>query len=147
MTDSVGDTMYGFTSLYAERAAFLHPTAEQRQKYGFNDPYTVAKVTLAVESTSENKNSSTGETESTPIVYNNTTYTITVGCIDTDGNYVVMVDGACNLHCHAKLAEGAGGAAKRQHHQQPAVPQGYNHCGAGRLFAERGKAHLYPNPQ
>lgn len=93
VTDSVGDTMYGFTSLYAERAAILHPTAEQRQKYGFNDPYTVAKVTLAVESTSENKNSSTGETESTPIVYNNTTYTITVGCIDTDGNYVVMVDG------------------------------------------------------
>lgn len=91
--DGVGDALYAFNSLYADRAAILHPTAEQLKKYGFNNPYTVAKVTLAVESTTESKNSATGETESTAIVYNSIDYTITVGCLDTDGNYVVMVDG------------------------------------------------------
>lgn len=84
VNDGVGDTLYGFTSVYAERAAILHPTAEQKEKYGFNDPYAVAEVTLAVGTTNS---------DDKIIYYNNTKYRFTVGCVDTDKNYVVMVDG------------------------------------------------------
>ncbi len=93
VTDAVGDYLFSFNALYAEKAAILHPTAAELEKYGFNDPYAVAKITLAVESASEVQNSVTGEKESVDIVYNNTEYTLTVGCLDADGNYVVMVDG------------------------------------------------------
>lgn len=93
VTDEVGDILYGTTTLYAERAAILHPTAAQLKKYGFDNPYTVAKIVLAIESTATSENSETGEEETVDIVYNNTEYTITVGCLDADGNYVVMVDG------------------------------------------------------
>lgn len=93
VSDSVGDALFAVSGIYAERAAILHPTAAQLEKYGFNDPYTVAKIQMGVESVSETTNSTTGEEENVSIVYNNTDYTITVGCMDTDENYLVMVDG------------------------------------------------------
>lgn len=89
--DGVGDAFYGFKSLYAERAAILHPTAAQRKSLGFDDPYSVIDITMAIEIQGDVADD---ETDVTPkSYYNNTKRTITVGCKDADGYYVVMVDG------------------------------------------------------
>ncbi len=89
--DGVGDAFYGFKSLYAERAAILHPTAAQLTSFGFNDPYSVIDITMAVEIQGEVDDA---ETDVTPkSYYNNTKRRITVGCKDADGYYFVMVDG------------------------------------------------------
>ena len=89
--DSVGDAFYGFKTLYAERAAILHPTAAQRKELGFNDPHSVIELTMAVEIQGE---VSDYETEVTPkSYYNNVKRTITVGMRDSEGYYAVMVDG------------------------------------------------------
>lgn len=89
--DGVGDAFYGFKSLYAERAAILHPTAAQRKSLGFDDPYSVINITMAIEIQGDIADDETDVTPKT--YYNNTKRTITVGCKDSDGYYVVMVDG------------------------------------------------------
>lgn len=89
--DGVGDAFYGFKSLYAERAAILHPTEAQRKSLGFDDPHSVIEITMAIEIQGEVDDAETNVTPKT--YYNNTKRTITVGCKDSDGYYVVMVDG------------------------------------------------------
>ena len=86
--DSVGDDLYGFISLYASRAAILHPTAAEKAKYGFNDPLAIVTVTLAIENSSTDDD---GKTDYS--YYNHCTYTLKVGGVDTDDNYLVMMDG------------------------------------------------------
>ncbi len=88
VNDSVGDDLYGFTSLYASKAAILHPTAAQKEMYGFNNPMAVATVTLAIENVT-----TADDGDSKTAYYNHCKYTIRVGSKDTDGNYVVMMDG------------------------------------------------------
>lgn len=88
--DEIGDALYGFQSLYAERAAILHPTAAQRNDLGFNDPYSVIELTMAIEVLGKVDNTQNGVAPKT--YYNNTKHKITVGCRDSEGYYVVMVD-------------------------------------------------------
>lgn len=90
VNDSVGDSLYGFKTLYAERAAFLHPTAAQRKEFGFDDPYSVIEFTMAIEIVGDVD--ATKNEVSDKSYYNNVKHKITVGCKDTSGNYVVMVD-------------------------------------------------------
>lgn len=88
VTDSVGDALYGSTSLYASKAAILHPTAEQKKKLGFNDPMAIATITLAIEN---QKTTDDGTFDAT--YYNHCKYVLRVGGTDADGNYWVMIDG------------------------------------------------------
>ncbi len=83
----VGDSLYAVSSLTADRAYILHPTQEQLTKYGFRDPYTVAKLTLAVERSTDNEDT----TKHT--YYNNCDHVITVGGLTDDtAYYFIMVD-------------------------------------------------------
>ena len=90
VTDSVGDAFYGLQSLYADRAAVLHPTAAQKKSLGFNDPYSVIKFTLAIELIGDVEDMSEEVTPKS--YYNNQEHTITVGCKDNEGYYYIMVD-------------------------------------------------------
>ncbi len=90
INDSVGDAFYAYRSLYAERAAILHPTAAQRKELGFDDPYSVIEMTMAVEL--QGDVDTTKNEVSSKSYYNNVKHTITVGCTDANGYYVVMVD-------------------------------------------------------
>lgn len=95
------DTAY---SLVADEAAFAHPTDKQKQECGLDDPYSVAQMTLAVETTQAEEGTTTttaaasssesGE-EAVTRYYNVQQYTVTVGkeSPDGDGRYYVMVDG------------------------------------------------------
>ena len=81
------------TSLTADSAVVASPTAADLTKYGFDTPYSVAKLTVAV-STSKTVASSdatsSGTTETS--YYNVREHTITLGNKDTDGNYYAMAD-------------------------------------------------------
>ena len=79
-----------FTSLQAAQALYLHPTAEQKKKLGFNDPLVVMDITMAVETTETIDADAQTEKK---IYYNSYSSTITVGSIDSSSNYVVMVKG------------------------------------------------------
>lgn len=95
------DTAY---SLVADEAAFAHPTDKQKQECGFDKPYSVAEMTLAIETTQAEEGATTttaassssesGE-EAVTRYYNVQQYTVTVGkeSPDGDGRYYVMVDG------------------------------------------------------
>lgn len=56
VSEAVSNELATFTSLSATEAAVLHPTAADKKKYGFDDPLTLAKVTLSVFTTKEEKN-------------------------------------------------------------------------------------------
>lgn len=88
--DTVSNALGQFKSLSADQALFLHPSKQQKEKLGFNKPLMTLKATMAVEV--EKKASSDAETGDV-YYYNSTTYNITVGSKDTNGNYIVMVDG------------------------------------------------------
>lgn len=90
--DSMTTALSSFTSLSAEQALVLHPTEEQKQKLGFNDPLVKINATMAVE-TEEDSDSDDSDAIAPKVYYNSTDYVITVGSISDDGNYVVMVDG------------------------------------------------------
>lgn len=88
------DTAY---SLAADVAAVAHPTDKQKKEYGFDDPYVVAKLTVAVETTEEDETESSEETTTTEETgttkyYGVQTHTVTVGDKTDDGYYYVMAD-------------------------------------------------------
>ena len=90
--DPTSNALGQFKSLSATQALILHPTKEQKQKLGFDNPLICIDATMAVET--EEETDSEDEDEAKPkIYYNATDYTITVGSVNSDGNYVVMVDG------------------------------------------------------
>lgn len=90
--DPMSNSLGSFKSMTATQALFLHPTAEQKSKLGFNNPLVKINATMAVETEEETKDDS--EDDVAPkIYYNATDYVITVGSINEDGNYVVMLDG------------------------------------------------------
>ncbi len=89
--ESVGDTLSGFTYLISSEATVLHPSAADKEQYGFNKPYAIAQITLAVESVMSSDTDD--EEEDTLYYYNTVTSTVTVGNKDENGNYYVMING------------------------------------------------------
>lgn len=97
-TDEVSGLIGNFKSLTASQALYLHPTAEQKKKLGFNDPLAVMNITMAVETaeesdSSDNSDSDLSEEAEKKIYYNSYSATITVGSMDSSSNYVVMMEG------------------------------------------------------
>ena len=98
MDSNAASSFMTYTSLSASGVAKAYPTEEDLAKYGLDEPYSVAKLNLAVSTTVDDPDASTVSTESgteTPqktSYYNVTPYTITVGNQDEDGNYYVMVN-------------------------------------------------------
>lgn len=88
--DTTSNALGQFKSLSATQALVLHPTKDQKQKLGFDNPLIRIEATMAVET---EEDSNTEDEESSVIYYNATDYTITVGSTNSDGNYVVMVNG------------------------------------------------------
>ena len=88
--EAVSNSLASFTYLYASHAVVLHPTAAQLASYGLNDPGTIAKITLAIETSDANADSSD---TSAVVYYNSVTATVRIGNQDADGNYYVTVDG------------------------------------------------------
>lgn len=93
VSEAVGTSLSSFTYLAAREAVVLHPSAADKTKYGFNDPYAVLDITLAVQTTKEGAESKTDGTTPEHIYYNASTSKVTVGSKDNNGNYYVMVDG------------------------------------------------------
>lgn len=89
--DPMSNALGSFNTLSAEQALILHPTEEQKQKLGFNDPLIKINATMAVETEEDSEDEESDEVAE-KIYYNAADYTITVGSINEDGNYVVMVD-------------------------------------------------------
>ena len=90
--DTTANALGQFKSLSATQALILHPTKEQKQKLGFDNPLICINATMAVETEEETK-SEDKDAVAPKIYYNATDYTITVGSVNSDGNYIVMVDG------------------------------------------------------
>lgn len=92
--ESVGTSLGSFTYLIASEGVVLHPTAADKATYGFNDPYAILDVTLAVQTVDESDESSSASSASERLIYYNTVQSkITVGSKDEDGNYYIMMDG------------------------------------------------------
>lgn len=97
-TDSVSNALSQLQSITAEQALILHPTKEEKEKMGFNDPLIDLNVTMAVETEEESETTTTtansvASSNSTPkIYYNSIDYHIVVGSVDENGNYLTMVD-------------------------------------------------------
>lgn len=88
--EAVSNSLTGFTYLYASQAVALHPTTAQLSTYGLVNPGTVAKITLAIETSDADADSS----DATAVVYyNNVSATVRIGNQDADGNYYVTVEG------------------------------------------------------
>ncbi len=86
-TDATAGYLSNFKSLSASHALYLHPTADLKKKLGFSNPLTKIQFTMAVE-TSESDDEDAPNT-----YYNEATATLTIGSTDSDGNYLVMLDG------------------------------------------------------
>lgn len=91
----------GMTSLYAADVAKAYPTKADLKTYGLDDPYSVAKINLAIQATrsagtTSGTASATGTTsgaaEEETYYYNNRTHTVRLGGKDKDGFYYAMVD-------------------------------------------------------
>lgn len=91
VSEEVSSSLGSFTYLVASEGVVLHPTAADKAKYGFNDPYAILDVTLAVQTMSDDSSADSDSPEF--IYYNAATSKITVGSKDDNGNYYVMIDG------------------------------------------------------
>lgn len=88
-TDStVVTSITGTTSVIANDVIALHPTEAQLEEYGLKDPYSVAKIVLAVYTYTTDDN---GEVASEGY-YNETNHLLILGNKDEDGNYYAMAD-------------------------------------------------------
>lgn len=93
VSETVSSSLSSFTYLVASEGVVLHPTAADKAKYGFNSPYAVLDVTLAVQTTKEKEESNADGSNPEFIYYNSATSKITVGSKDDNGHYYVMVEG------------------------------------------------------
>ena len=89
----VTDALNGFTALIAGEGVVLHPTAEQKKQYGFDSPYAVLDVTMAVETVVADESSEDEEDSPEMLYYNTASSTVTIGNKSELGNYYVMIDG------------------------------------------------------
>ena len=92
VSETVSSSLSAFTYLVADEGVVLHPTAADKAKYGFNDPYAVIDITLAVQTAEEKTESDTDTNSNEFIYYNSATSKITIGSKDANGNYYVMVN-------------------------------------------------------
>lgn len=92
VNDTVTSSLNSFTYLIADEAVVLHPTAADKATYGFNNPYAVIDVTLAVQTAEEETESTEDSSSSELIYYNASTSRITIGSKDANGNYYAMVN-------------------------------------------------------
>lgn len=97
VNETVSQELSSFNSLVASGAVVLHPTKQQLKEFGFDNPHTVADITLAVETSPKEESSSAtepkpGESNVTLIYYGLTKHTIRVGAVTKDNHYLVMVD-------------------------------------------------------
>lgn len=92
VSETVNSSLSGFTYLVADEGVVLHPTAADKAKYGFNNPYAVLDVTLAVQTAEEKTESDTDADSNEFIYYNSATSKITIGSKDANGNYYVMAN-------------------------------------------------------
>lgn len=76
------------TAVTASDVVALHPTEAQLEEYGLKDPYSVAKIVLAVYTYTSDDNGNMA----TEGYYNETTHLMLLGNKDEDGNYYAMVD-------------------------------------------------------
>ncbi len=91
-SDQVSTALGGMKSLSAEQALFIHPTEEQKEKMGFNNPLIKIEATMAVETDDESID--TGSEEVTAKrYYDMIDYTLIIGSINEDGDYIAMLDG------------------------------------------------------
>lgn len=92
--EAMGNQLISFTSLSANDVLVLHPTAKDKEKYGFNNPLTHIEMTLAVEtSKSTGKKDEQGQDIMAVSFYNSVTAKLTIASKDKEGNYTVMMDG------------------------------------------------------
>lgn len=104
-SDDVSSLLGNFKSLDASQALYLHPTADQKKKLGFNDPLIVMDITMAVETAESEESSTTLDEEAEKKIYYNSYSTkLTVGSIDSNGNYVVMLEGINAIYLVEKSA-------------------------------------------
>lgn len=91
-TDPTCTALSSVQALVADQALYLHPTAEQKTKLGFDNPLIRIDATMAVE-TDDTTNTGLDDSVNAKIYYNTITYKLTVGSVDENGNYIVMLDG------------------------------------------------------
>lgn len=99
--DTTSNELGAFKGLKAQQALFLHPTADQKDKLGFNDPLIKISATMAVE-TEEDNNSDDSDASAPKVYYNSATYNLVVGSVNEEGNYIVMVDGIDAIYLVSK---------------------------------------------
>ena len=92
VSETVSSALSNFTYLVANESVVLHPTAADKAKYGFHNPYAVIDMTLAVQTTEEEEESAESGSSTQFIYYNTATSRITIGSKDDNGNYYVMVN-------------------------------------------------------
>ena len=90
VAETASNALANLTYLYASHAVALHPTKTQLATYGLNNPGTVAKITLAVETSDPSADS---DDDAAVIYYNSVSVTLRIGKQDADGNYYVLADG------------------------------------------------------
>ncbi len=94
-SDTAINALSGFTSLSADDAVLLHPTKQQLKELGFDDPYMVADITLAIETypSSDSSSATAGAASEDAIVYGSTDYRLTIAGMTEEREFVIMVDG------------------------------------------------------
>lgn len=92
-TDAVSAALSNMQAISAKQALSLHPTEEEKQKLGFGDnPLIQINATMAVE-TEEKSTTTDSEAARPKIYYNSINYQLTIGSLDSNGNYIAMLDG------------------------------------------------------
>ena len=91
------------TALNATTAVVARPTAEDLEKYGFHDPYSVAELNLAVlqgtnTSSTTTASGSSGSGAAPAVYYNVQPHKVVIGSKNDDGNYYVMVDDMVSIY-------------------------------------------------
>ena len=81
----------GMLTLTANKAVVPFPTKEQKTEYGFDNPYSVAKLHLAV-STTVKEDPEDEESADKTSYYDVREHTVILGKKDEDGNYYAMID-------------------------------------------------------
>jgi flagellar basal body-associated protein FliL len=85
--DNFNSTAQTLTSLHAIEAVKAHPTSEQLKEYGLDNPYSIAEMTLAVQSSK-----TTDDDKTITTFYNSTKHVVKLGKKDKDGNYYALVN-------------------------------------------------------
>lgn len=91
-SDAVSSALSSIQSLSADQALYLHPTNEQKEKLGFNNPLIQIDTTLAVE-TEETGTSNESDEAKPKIYYGSKEYKLIIGSKDENGNYIAMLEG------------------------------------------------------